>query len=237
MRYTLSRNLMFSKTWQIQSNLRSILSSAPACLKVIVTVRDVKPRLVEEADSLGIKVVRSVRGRSSWKVKLAQPQVLGGGEVRGSAQAGGGSASSRHHRNHLLLKVSPLLLLIFNLLSHRLAAFGDTLLGKPKGVMLSHLNIVSATLACTHQLGQYAPNSQVGGRCQGGFFYLRCFVFDILQRTSKYVFPSCWNILILHQDILFSFLPLAHTLERCCELSVFMAGGAVDFNYIFFLFF
>ena len=64
MRYTLSRNLMFSKTWQIQSNLRSILSSAPACLKVIVTVRDVKPRLVEEADSLGIKVVRSVRGRS-----------------------------------------------------------------------------------------------------------------------------------------------------------------------------
>ena len=101
--------------------------------------------------------------RLSWKVKLAQPQVLGGGEVRGSAQAGGGSASSRHHRNHLLLKVSPLLLLIFNLLSHRLAAFGDTLLGKPKGVMLSHLNIVSATLACTHQLGQYAPNSQVGG--------------------------------------------------------------------------
>ena len=28
------------------------------------------------------------------------------------------------------------------------------------------------------------------------------------------------------QDILFSFLPLAHTLERCCELAVFMAGGA-----------
>ena len=67
------------------------------------------------------------------------------------------------------------------------------------------------------------------GRC-----HLQCFVFDILQRTSKYVFPSCWNILILHQDILFSFLPLAHTLERCCELSVFMAGGAVDFYYIFF---
>ena len=46
----------------------------------------------------------------------------------------------------------------------RLAAFGETLLGKPKGVMLSHLNIVSATLACIHQLGQYAPNSQV---CSG----------------------------------------------------------------------
>ena len=46
----------------MQANLRSILSSAPACLKVIVTVRDVKPRLVEEADSLGIKVVRYVKG-------------------------------------------------------------------------------------------------------------------------------------------------------------------------------
>ena len=29
-----------------------------------MTVRDVKPRLVEKADSLGIKVVRSVRGKS-----------------------------------------------------------------------------------------------------------------------------------------------------------------------------
>ena len=33
----------------------------------------------------------------------------------------------------------------------------------------------------------------------------------------------------ISQDILFSFLPLAHTLERCCELSVLMAGGAVGF--------
>jgi len=72
----------------------------------------------------------------------------------------------------------------------RLAAFGDTLLGKPKGVMLSHLNLVSATSACVAQLGQYAPN---------------------------------------RQDTLFSFLPLAHTLERCCELSVLMAGGAIGF--------
>ena len=31
------------------------------------------------------------------------------------------------------------------------------------------------------------------------------------------------------QDILFSFLPLAHTMERCCELATFMAGGAVAF--------
>ena len=30
-------------------------------------------------------------------------------------------------------------------------------------------------------------------------------------------------------DVLFSYLPLAHTLERCCELAVFMAGGAIGF--------
>ena len=28
-------------------------------------------------------------------------------------------------------------------------------------------------------------------------------------------------------DRLFSFLPLAHTMQRCCELAVYMAGGAV----------
>jgi len=142
-----------------ESNLRSILSSAPACLKVIVTVRDVKPRLVEEADSLGIKVVR-----------FSEVEKFG----------------ALHKRE----EVPPLPDTTATICFSRLAAFGETLLGKPKGVMLSHLNIVSATLACTHQLGQYAPNSQ---------------------------------------DILFSFLPLAHTLERCCELSVFMAGGAVGF--------
>ena len=30
-------------------------------------------------------------------------------------------------------------------------------------------------------------------------------------------------------DTLYSYLPLSHTLERCCELAVFMAGGAVGF--------
>ena len=61
---------------------------------------------------------------------------------------------------------------------------------KPKGVMLSHENIISATSACILQMGLYAPHKN---------------------------------------DILFSFLPLAHTMERCCELAVYMAGGAVGF--------
>ena len=39
-------------------NVRNVLDSAQDCLKVIVTVKDVQPRLVEEADSLGIKIVR-----------------------------------------------------------------------------------------------------------------------------------------------------------------------------------
>lgn len=142
-----------------EANVRSILSSAPACLKVIVTVRDVKPRLVAEADSLGLKVVR-----------FSEVEKFG----------------AVHKRE----EVAPLPDTTATICFSRLAAFGDTLLGKPKGVMLSHLNIVSATTACTKQLGKYAPNAQ---------------------------------------DILFSFLPLAHTLERCCELAVLMAGGAVGF--------
>ena len=39
-------------------NVKNILDSAQACLKVIVTVEDINPRLVEEADGLGIKIVR-----------------------------------------------------------------------------------------------------------------------------------------------------------------------------------
>jgi len=140
-------------------NVRNILSSAPPCLKVIVTVRDVKPRLVEEAGTLGLKVVR-----------FSEVEKFG----------------ALHKRE----EVAPLPDTTATVCFSRLAAFGDTHLGKPKGVMLSHLNMVSATTACTLQLGKYAPNNQ---------------------------------------DVLFSFLPLAHTLERSCELSVFMAGGAVGF--------
>ena len=62
--------------------------------------------------------------------------------------------------------------------------------GRPKGVMLSHENIIAATSACIHQLGLYAPTKS---------------------------------------DILFSYLPLAHTLEKCCELSVMMVGGSIGF--------
>lgn len=142
-----------------EANVRNTLSSAPACLKVIVTVRDVKPRLVEEAGGLGIKVVR-----------FSEVEKFG----------------AVHKRE----EVPPLPDTTATICFSRLAAFGDSLLGKPKGVMLSHLNIVSATAACRLQLGQYAPNNK---------------------------------------DILFSFLPLAHTLERCAELSVFMAGGSVGF--------
>ena len=30
-------------------------------------------------------------------------------------------------------------------------------------------------------------------------------------------------------DVMLSFLPLAHMLERCCEVAVYIAGGAVGF--------
>lgn len=33
----------------------------------------------------------------------------------------------------------------------------------------------------------------------------------------------------LQTDVMLSYLPLAHMLERCCEVAVYIAGGAVGF--------
>ncbi|XP_046405345.1 long-chain-fatty-acid--CoA ligase 5 isoform X2 [Ischnura elegans] len=62
--------------------------------------------------------------------------------------------------------------------------------GNPKGVMLSHENVVSAVCAVILQLGDHRPT---------------------------------------RSDIMISFLPLAHMLERCCETGMYMVGGAVGF--------
>jgi len=62
--------------------------------------------------------------------------------------------------------------------------------GMPKGVMLTHENIVAAVSATLLNLAEHRPNKD---------------------------------------DIMLSFLPLAHMLERCCEVAVYIAGGAVGF--------
>ncbi|XP_055592368.1 long-chain-fatty-acid--CoA ligase 1 isoform X2 [Uranotaenia lowii] len=62
--------------------------------------------------------------------------------------------------------------------------------GNPKGVMLSHMNVVSGCVGVLLQLGPHKP--RVG-------------------------------------DVMISFLPLAHMLERCCENAVYYNGGAVGF--------
>lgn len=62
--------------------------------------------------------------------------------------------------------------------------------GNPKGVMLTHENIVADVSATLLQLGDQKPNCS---------------------------------------DVMISFLPLAHMLERICEISVYMNGGAVGF--------
>ena len=41
-----------------EDNVTNILNSAPPCLKVIVTIKDVKPRIVEEATNLGLSILR-----------------------------------------------------------------------------------------------------------------------------------------------------------------------------------
>ncbi|GLV39486.1 uncharacterized protein CBL_09627 [Carabus blaptoides fortunei] len=62
--------------------------------------------------------------------------------------------------------------------------------GNPKGVMLTHQNVVASVCSVTLQLGDH-------------------------RQTST--------------DVMISFLPLAHMLERCCENAMFMVGGAVGY--------
>ncbi|XP_063537211.1 long-chain-fatty-acid--CoA ligase 5 isoform X1 [Cydia strobilella] len=62
--------------------------------------------------------------------------------------------------------------------------------GMPKGVMLTHENVVASMCSVIMQLGEHRP-----------------------AKT----------------DVMISFLPLAHMLERCCENAVYMVGGAVGF--------
>ncbi|XP_049803053.1 long-chain-fatty-acid--CoA ligase 1 isoform X1 [Schistocerca nitens] len=62
--------------------------------------------------------------------------------------------------------------------------------GSPKGVMLTHSNVVAAVCAVILQLGDHRPNCN---------------------------------------DVMISFLPLAHMLERCCENGMYLVGGAVGF--------
>ncbi|KAK2726075.1 long-chain-fatty-acid--CoA ligase 1-like isoform X3 [Artemia franciscana] len=62
--------------------------------------------------------------------------------------------------------------------------------GNPKGVMLSHENVIADVSAVTLQLGDQRPRSS---------------------------------------DVMLSFLPLAHMLERTCHVSVYMQGGSIGF--------
>ena len=62
--------------------------------------------------------------------------------------------------------------------------------GDPKGVMLTHANIIIDGSAIILQLGEHAPTKT---------------------------------------DVMMSFLPLAHMLERLCEVTVYINGGSVGF--------
>lgn len=62
--------------------------------------------------------------------------------------------------------------------------------GNPKGVMLTHENVVADVSATLLQLGDQKPNCS---------------------------------------DVMISFLPLAHMLERICQVACYMQGGAIGF--------
>ena len=67
---------------------------------------------------------------------------------------------------------------------------GDPRPGRPRGIMLSHENVIACASSCLSQLGTYGPNAT---------------------------------------DVMMSYLPMAHMLERLCQVAVMMSGGAIGF--------
>ena len=75
---------------------------------------------------------------------------------------------------------------------------------RPKGVMLSHQNIISAASACLLQLG-----GNIASQCR-----------PLTSSSESAPTPS---------DLMISYLPMCYTLERCCQMSLVLAGGRIGF--------
>ena len=56
-------------------------------------------------------------------------------------------------------------------------------------------------------------------------------VYIFILHVLIHVAMSTNSVIVysFQSDVMLSFLPLAHMLERCCEVSVYIAGGAVGF--------
>ena len=188
-----------------EDSVTNILNSAPPCLKVIVTIKDVKPRIVEEATSLGLKIVRFH-------------------EVE------------KYGADNAIEEEPPCPSTIATICFSRLSPIKNSPESKPKGVMLSHevkssINIRTQQffLNLVLKIINEVLTIHVSGCCHlGHIIYKRLMFQNIISATSASIVQL--GLYAPHKnDVLFSFLPLAHTMERCCELAVYMAGGAVGF--------
>ena len=162
-----------------EESLTNILNSAPPCLKVIVTIKDVKPRIVEEATSLGLKIVRFVEIEKYGAANLVE-------EEPPSPSTIATICFSRLSP----IKNSPDSKPKGVMLSHEVTS--DLYYSLCKYILsFSPQNIVSATSACILQLGLYAPTKQDILFSFLPFCILRLSLFSCLAFRS-FVSASCF---------------------------------------------
>ncbi|XP_065163233.1 long-chain-fatty-acid--CoA ligase 5 isoform X2 [Atheta coriaria] len=144
-------------------------------MSVVVVDDDAKCNLLLERAPKCLRkviVVKEVRAATKQRAKNRGVEILRFADVE--------TLGTKHNHPELPPKPSDLCTICYT--------SGTT--GNPKGVMLTHENVVASIAGVLLQMG------------------------DHRLRTD---------------DVLISFLPLAHMLERCCENSCYMEGGAVGF--------
>lgn len=144
-------------------------------MQLVVVEDDKKANILLDIAPRGLKqmiAIKSIRGQTQMRAKSRGIELYTFEEVEAMGA----------HKNFAEIPPAP------SDLSTVCYTSGTT--GNPKGVMLTHQNVVASMCAVLLQLGDHRPR---------------------------------------RNDVMISFLPLAHMLERCCENAMYYSGASVGF--------